>query len=57
VRILMPYFTVVALKMWAHRPVPKSPKLLIFGINLPIRGISPWALKQFLQNLVWEREF
>jgi len=32
---------------------PKSPKLLIFGINLPQRGIP---LKHFLRNLVWGRE-
>ena len=30
---------------------PKSPKLIILGINLPPKGI-----KRFLQNLAWERE-
>jgi len=34
---------------------PKSLKLVIFGINLPKRGIAPWAIF-FIQNLPRGRE-
>ena len=38
--------------MWAYGP-KKSPKMVLFGINFPRRGIS---LKSFLQNFAWGRE-
>jgi len=50
-RTLVPNFTIVTFKMWAY--TPKSPKLIIFGINLPQKGIP---LKRFLQYLAWGRE-
>jgi len=43
IRTLMPNFTAVTLKMWAYKP-PKSLKLVIFGINLPKKGILPEAI-------------
>jgi len=42
-RTLTPNFTAVTLKMWAFKP-PKSLKLLIFGINLPKKGIPLEAI-------------
>jgi len=39
-RTLVPNLTIVTFKMWAYNP-PKSPKLVIFGINLPKKGIPP----------------
>jgi len=52
VRNLTLNFTVVTLKMWALQP-PKSPKLVIFGINFPQSGIP---LKRFFfQNFGWGR--
>jgi len=43
VRTLTPNFTAVTLKMWAYKP-HKSLKLLIFGINLPKKGIPREAI-------------
>ena len=43
IRTLTPNFTVVTLKCGLIT-APKSPKLVIFGINLPKRGIPPSAI-------------
>jgi len=47
VRTLTPNFTVLTLKMWAYSH-KKSPKFVIFGINLPKRDIPR---KRFLKKL------
>jgi len=43
VHSLTPNFTVVALKNVGLQ-ASKSPKVVIFGINFPQRGISPYAI-------------
>jgi len=47
VRTLTPNFTVMAFKMWCYSTSPKSPKMVIFGINLPIMG----KFKGFIEKL------
>jgi len=41
-RTLMQNLTIVTFKMWAYSP--KNPKLVIFGINFPKKGIPPYAI-------------
>jgi len=46
--VLTPYFTVVALKMWAYSPSPrpKSPKTVISCINSPLRENSIGSIEK-----------